>query len=98
MKNENTSIKGFYLNSQNKEVVLRRYLSFGSLSLAFMALPFSMQVCHLALILFLILWFTEGEWTEKFTIVKNNITIQLILAFSVLQLIGLFYTENTANG
>lgn len=97
--NGNTSIKESYLNSQNKRhTVVRRYLSFGSLSLAFMALPFSVQVCHIALILFLILWLTEGKWAEKFSVIRSNTTIQLILAFSVLQLIGLFYTENTAEG
>jgi O-antigen ligase len=76
----------------------RRHLSFGSLSLALVALPYSIMVCHIALILFLLVWVTEGEWLEKWQLVRKNIVVLLIVAFSGMQLVGMFYTENTTNG
>jgi O-antigen ligase len=66
--------------------------------MAFVALPFSIQVCHLALITFLLIWLTEGKWPEKISMVRDNVVVKLILAFSALQLLGMIYTENTTNG
>ena len=78
--------------------VTRKQIAFGALCTAVIALPFSIAICHIALILFLLLWITEGEWKEKLLVAKNNIIVQLILAFSILQLMGMFYTENISNG
>ena len=76
----------------------RKKISFGLLALALIALPFSMVVCHIALILFLVFWATEGKWNEKLLMLRSNMVIQLVIAFSVLQFVGLLYTENTLNG
>jgi O-antigen ligase len=78
--------------------VSRKKISFGLLALALIALPFSMVVCHIALILFLVFWATEGKWNEKLLMLRSNMVIQLVIAFSVLQFVGLLYTENTLNG
>ena len=96
--NGNSSIKKSYLSFHNSITMQRRDISFGLLGLAFVALPFSIRVCHPAIILFLVLWLTEGKWEEKWTIIRSNAVVKLILAFSILQLIGLIYTENTADG
>ena len=50
------------------------------------------------MIVFLMLWISEGKWGEKFSIIKRNIVVQLILAFCLIQLLGLFHTENLSEG
>jgi O-antigen ligase len=78
--------------------VTRKNVSFASIGLAFVALPFSIEICHLALIVFLLVWLTEGKWSEKISMVRTNLVVKLIVAFSVLQLVGMIYTENVING
>jgi O-antigen ligase len=78
--------------------VSRKKISFGLLALALIALPFSVVVCHIALILFLLFWATEGKWKEKLLMLRSNVVIKLVIAFSILQFVGLLYTENALNG
>jgi O-antigen ligase len=80
------------------EIVTRKNASFILLGLALVALPFSMRICHLALILYLLLWVTEGKWAEKIALIRSNIVIQLVMAFSILHFVGLLYTDNSSDG
>lgn len=75
-----------------------RQLSFAALAAGIVSLPFSVAICHTSLIVFLILWIFEGSWNGKIHIIKENILLQIIIAFAVLQLVGLFYTDMASDG
>lgn len=69
-----------------------------ALCVALVALPFSITICHAALIVFLVTWVAERRWKEKIFIIKNSVILKLILMFLFVQLIGLLYTSNQAEG
>ena len=75
-----------------------RYLSFATLSVSLIALPFSIALCHAALITFLLVWIAEGGWAEKISTIRQSLILKLVLAFIALQLIGMLYTEDLSNG
>jgi hypothetical protein len=76
----------------------RTYFTTATLSVALISLPFSIKICHGAIILFLLGWLTEAGWIEKVNIIRQSFIIQLVLAFLLLQLLGLLYTENLTAG
>jgi O-antigen ligase len=78
--------------------IIRFHVTQLSLAVAIFAMPFSVKVCHGAVIAFLICWLTEGNWPAKFKIVKDSILLQIVAAIFVSNLIGLFYTSNISNG
>jgi O-antigen ligase len=82
----------------NQRLIVIRYLSFATLSVSLIALPFSIAFCHVALIAFLLVWIAEGGWTEKISTIKQSFILKLVLAFIALQLIGILYTEDLSNG
>jgi large-conductance mechanosensitive channel len=65
---------------------------------ALVTLPFSITICHAALIVFLFAWLAERRWKDKFIIIKNSVILKLILMFLLVQLLGLFYTSNQPAG
>src|SRR5688572_14980384 len=69
-----------------------------ALSLALITMPFSVILCHISLITYLICWVVEGRWNEKILILKGSTMLQLILAFGIMHLIGMIYTENSGEG
>lgn len=75
-----------------------RYLSFATLSVSLIALPFSIAFCHAALITFLLIWIAEGGWAEKISTIRQSFILKLVLAFIALQFIGMLYTEDLSNG
>lgn len=73
-----------------------KYVSFTSLSVAIMALPFSIKICHTAIIVFLLSWFCEGGWYDKFLAIRQNTLLQLIIAFFLIEILGAFYTNDNS--
>ncbi len=69
-----------------------------SLLLAVMSMPFSMPVCHIALILYVIAWMTEGRWHEKATIFMDTPLLWGYVAFMFAHLIGIIYSDDPSNG
>jgi O-antigen ligase len=63
-----------------------------------MALPFSIKICHTGMILFLLMWAIEGDWTSKVEIIRRSFLLQLITALFVLNVVGLFYSQNLLDG
>jgi O-antigen ligase len=70
--------------------------SLATLSVAVITLPFSRTACHAALVTFILLWISEGKWTEKFSTVKNNTLLQLFLALIIVYLLGMTYSNNAS--
>lgn len=69
-----------------------KYISFISFSTAVLALPFSIKVCHLAIIIYLLCWLSEGNWGDKYLILKTTRLLQLLVTFFLLELIRTLYT------
>lgn len=70
----------------------------GPLALAIVSLPFSITICHLALIIFGIIWIIEGRWEEKWeTILKNPVVVIFVLFF-LLNLLGVIYSADQRIG
>ncbi len=70
----------------------------GPLALAIVSLPFSIIICHLALIIFGIIWIVEGQWKRKWeTILKNPVVVIFILFF-LLNLLGVIYSADQRIG
>jgi O-antigen ligase len=50
------------------------------------------------MILFLLMWAIEGDWTSKVEIIRRSFLLQLITALFVLNVVGLFYSQNLLDG
>lgn len=70
---------------------LLKYISFISFATAVLALPFSISVCHLAIIIYLFCWLIEGNWNNKYLILKTNRLLQLLITFFLLELLHTIY-------
>jgi O-antigen ligase len=73
-------------------------LAFVGLAIAFIALPFSIKICHAGMLLFLLMWAIEGDWKSKIEIIRRSFLLQLITALFVLNVVGLFYSRNLIDG
>jgi O-antigen ligase len=78
--------------------IAAKVISFTAIGAALATLPFSVRVCHAALIVFLLLWALEGSWREKLTVARESIIVQVLLAYMIIQLLGMLYSDNVANG
>src|SRR4030095_12734398 len=76
--------------------LVQYYAAIATLGIAIVALPLSVTLCHVAIVLYLVNWAFEGNWRQKVSIVKSNILIILIIILFVLEVFGTLYT--TASG
>jgi O-antigen ligase len=75
-----------------------RLTTTSALALSVAALPFSVALCHLGLIILCLNWIIEGKWKSKWEMLKKKPAVLLFVLFFVLHLIGLIYSEDKANG
>lgn len=61
---------------------------------AVLAMPFSITLCHGCLIAFLIASAFDDPWTKKIELIKRSLQLQVLLALSLLMLIGVTYSQN----
>jgi hypothetical protein len=78
--------------------IANRRLHLSSLIVAAVALPFSIEVCHWALVLYIIVWCAEGKWTEKMSLFRKSLLLQISLVLALMFLAGMWYTENKTAG
>ncbi len=64
------------------------------LALAIAALPFSVIVCHYALIAFGLMWVVDCHWKEKWSNLKANPLVLTFIFFFLLHLVGIIYSAN----
>lgn len=57
------------------------------------ALPYSVFLCHAGMLIFLLLWAFEGNWSAKLRVVQTSILLQSLIAFFLVLLIGIFYSD-----
>jgi len=86
-----------FLNADKS--TLQYYVAITTLCVAIITLPFSIKICHAAFILFIVNWLCEGNWREKFLIIKKNILILLIIGLFAIELSSsLFSSAAGASG
>lgn len=66
----------------------------GPLALAIMALPFSVMLCHVALISLGVVWTIEGQWREKYKAILMNPMVNVFLLFFLLHVLAVFYSSD----
>jgi hypothetical protein len=69
-----------------------------TLGLALIFMPFSVQLCHLSLLLFIMTCLLEGNFREKGKLFIDNPLAWILPSFFLLHVAGLLYTGNIANG
>ncbi|MEI9918790.1 MAG: O-antigen ligase family protein [Bacteroidota bacterium] len=70
---------------------------FITLVLVVVFLPFSIRLCHLSLLLFLVCCIAESDFTNKGRIIIQNPLAWLLPLFFLLHVVGVLYSENVAN-
>lgn len=81
-----------------RRIIVHKAIMVGALMLAVGSLPFSVKVCHSAILLLVANWLMEGNWWEKLAIVRNSILLQLIIGLFVLQAMGLLFADDPVRG
>lgn len=70
---------------------------FTGLLISVLSLPFSIPICHFGILLILLNWILQWNWTEKWKIGKQNSTVLIFISFFAFHLIGLFYSNDFDN-
>jgi O-antigen ligase len=83
--------------SFNKEIITKK-ITLIALIAAIVTLPFSVTLCHASLIVLIINWLWEGNWENKWEIIKRNIFLWPFILFFIANIIGLFYSEDIKAG
>lgn len=71
---------------------------FTGLIISIMALPFSVSICHLGILVIAINWIVQGDWHSKWHKLKRNPLALFFVGFLCVQFIGIFYSNDTVNG
>ena len=83
--------------SESRQIVHKR-IALLSLVMCVATLPFSIKLCHLAVIAYIVNWVFEGKWREKLTIINQSLVLQLFVAYFCLLLLGLLFSEHLSTG
>lgn len=81
-----------------RRIIGPKIIMVGALIVSVVALPFSVKICHAAIIVLTFSWLLEGNWRTKFSIVNQSLLLQLIIALFFIQLVGLAFAENLEVG
>lgn len=82
----------------DQRIIAHKHIMMTALSASVVALPFSIKMCHGAIIILLINWAAEGGWRAKLTIIKQSLLLQLLIAFFIIQVIGLIFSDSFLRG
>lgn len=77
---------------------LHHNIFFFSLILVVCTLPFSVHACSISIIILVINWLVENKFREKFRRLGNNSLALLFMSLYILHLVGMLYTDDTAEG
>jgi len=75
-----------------------KYVMLAALLVSVAALPFSVKVCHGAIIVLILAWMLEGNWQAKYCVLRQSLLIHLIIALFIMQAVGLAFTDNLIDG
>lgn len=69
-----------------------------ALGVSVISLPFSVKVCHGAVVVFLLNWLAGSDWKQRWILFKENFLLQVFVAFFLFHLVGILYTQNSQSG
>lgn len=78
--------------------IVRNRIAMGSLMLSVATLPFSVKLCHFFVIVFIVTWFSEGDWRAKLALINESLLLKLLILFITLQVLGLLFAEDLTVG
>jgi O-antigen ligase len=81
-----------------QKTIVHKAIMVAALMLSAAALPFSIKVCHAALIIVIVSWLLEGEWRTKLSVIQHSLLLQLLIALFFLQGLGLTFSDNLSSG
>lgn len=79
-------------------IIVHGRIMLAALILAVVTLPFSVKLCHGAVIVLIANWIAEGRWREKLAIINQSILLQLIILLFFAQFAGLAFSDNLIRG
>ena len=82
----------------DQRIIAHKHIMMAALSASAAALPFSIKICHGAIIILLINWIAEGAWRAKMAVIKQSFLLQLLIAFFLIQVIGLIFSDSLLRG
>lgn len=78
--------------------IVRNRIAMGSLMLSVATLPFSVKLCHFFAIVYIVTWFSEGDWRAKLALINESLLLKLLIVFITLQVLGLLFAEDLTVG
>jgi O-antigen ligase len=81
-----------------QKLIVRKAIMVGALMLAVVSLPFSIKICHGAIVILIANWLMEGNWRAKFSVIGNSLLLQLGIGLFMLQSVGLLFTDDLGRG
>lgn len=78
--------------------IVHKTILVGGLTLSAATLPFSIKICHAAIIILVFGWIIEGQWREKIAVIQHSLLLQVIIALFFLQVLGLAFADDFARG
>ncbi|HAQ38240.1 MAG TPA: hypothetical protein DCQ58_06990 [Saprospirales bacterium] len=69
----------------------------GGLTLSIIALPFSISICHIGLIVIAINWVIEGNWFIKWKLASQNYLVIFFAMYFCWLAVGVSYSDNIEN-
>ncbi|MDQ2657421.1 MAG: O-antigen ligase family protein [Bacteroidota bacterium] len=81
-----------------QRIITHKYIMVAALCVSVAALPFSVKICHGAIIILLLNWAAEGDWRAKQAVVRHSLLLQVFIGFFLIQLAGLFLSDSIFHG
>ena len=78
--------------------IVHKTIMVAALGIAVASLPFSVKVCHAAIMIIIINWLFEGQWHSKLSVVRNSLLLQVIIGLFAIQILGLAFSDNILRG
>jgi O-antigen ligase len=81
-----------------RKTIVHKAIMVAAFMLAVAALPYSIKICHAAIIVLIVSWLFEGQWHAKISVIGRSVLLQILIALFFLQALGLAFSENLLNG
>ena len=82
----------------NKRQKIHNQVFYYGLVLVAITLPFSLLANSLSMMIVVLNWIAEGNYSQKIKSIKNNFLFFLFILFYFLYIMGMFYTTNMRDG
>jgi len=81
-----------------RKTIVHKAIMVAALMLSVAALPFSIKVCHAAIIIAIISWLLEGQWRAKLSVINQSLLLQFMMALFFLEVLGLVFSDSLPAG